>query len=189
MARIWVHKEGEGPTSYPIGDGLILGRGIHCDLVLDDETVSTDHAELTRHGTSYLITDLGSSNGTVLNGRLIDRPTRLSSGAMVDIGPFRLEMDLPKAVQTKPRKAFTVDLNDEERAVARVLVAQYRQRETFAARPATRREIAEALHLSESSVKRRLDSLARKLGLWGESRGDRTQMIADCVLAQGLDQA
>ncbi|HEY5708275.1 MAG TPA: FHA domain-containing protein [Solirubrobacterales bacterium] len=188
MARIWVHKQGEGPVSHPLDDGLIVGRGDHCGLVLDDETVSTDHAQLTRHGTSYLIADLGSRNGTVVNGRLIDKPTRLSPGAVVQVGPFRLELDLPKVIQTKPRRAITVDLTDEERAVARVLVAPYRRGETLAARPATRREIAEELHLSESSVRRRLDSLARKLELTGEARGDRTQMIADRILGEGLDQ-
>ena len=189
MARIWVHKEGAGPTAQPIGEALLIGRGEHCDLVLDDETVSTDHAELTKRGTSYLITDLGSRNGTVLNGRVIDRPTRLSSGDIVQIGPFRLELDLPKSVPTRARAAVAVALTDDERAVARVLVARYREGDTFAGRPATRREIAEQLHLSESSVKRRLESLASKLELTDEPRGDRTRMIADRVIALGLDQA
>lgn len=188
MARIWVHKEGEGPTSHPVDDGLILGRGDHCGLVLDDETVSTDHAELSRRGTIYLLTDLGSRNGTVVNGRVIDRQLRLSSGDVVEIGPFRLELDLPKVIQTRPREAITVELTADERAVARALVAPYRQDETFAARPATRREIAEELHLSESSVKRRLESLALKLGLADEPRGDRTRMIASRVIEHGLDR-
>ena len=189
MARILVHKEGGGPTSKAIGDGLIVGRGGHCDLVLDDDTVSTDHAELTRRGTSYLIADLGSRNGTVVNGRVIDRQTRLSSGDVVGIGPFRLELELPKVVPTRARPAIGVALSDEERAVARALVRPYREGDTFAGRPATRSEIAEQLHLSESSVGRRLDSLAHKLELTDEPRGDRTRMIADRVLALGLDQA
>lgn len=181
--------EGQGPVSHSIDDGLIVGRGDHCGLVLDDDTVSTDHAELTRRGASYLIVDLGSKNGTTVNGRVIDKPTRLSSRDIVQIGPFRLELDLPKAIGTKPRQAIAVELTEEERAVARVLVAPYRQGETFAGRPATRREIAEQLHLSESSVKRRLESLARKLDLAGEPRGDRSRMVADRVIALGLDQA
>jgi pSer/pThr/pTyr-binding forkhead associated (FHA) protein len=189
VARIWVHQEGVGPTSHPIGDGLIIGRGDHCGLVLDDDTVSTDHAELTRRGASYLIADLGSRNGTILNGRLIDRATRLSSGDVVQIGPFRLELDLPKVQRTRPREAIAVKLSDDERAVARALVAPYRQGDTFAGRPATRREIAEQLHLSESTVKRRLEALAHKLDLTGEPRGDRTRMVADRVIALGLDQA
>jgi pSer/pThr/pTyr-binding forkhead associated (FHA) protein len=188
VTRIWVHKESERPVSHPIDDGLIIGRGESCGLVLDDETVSTDHAELTRHGSRYLIADLGSLNGTIVNGRKIDRPIRLNARDVVQIGPFRLEVDLPKAKSTRLRPALTVELSDDERAVARALVAPYRQGDTLAGRPATRREIAEQLHLSESSVKRRLDSLAGKLQLREEPRGDRMRMIADRVMALGLDQ-
>lgn len=189
MARIWIHKEGTGPTSRPIGDGLIIGRGDHCGLVLDDETVSTDHAELSRRGSSYLIADLGSRNGTVVNGRSIDRLLRLSAGDVVQIGPFRLELDLPRTVPTRPRETIAFELSDEERALARALVAHYRQQGTFAGRPATRREIAEQLHLSESSIKRRLEALARKLRVGDAAPGDRTRAIADRVIELGLDQS
>ncbi len=174
--------------SHPVDGDLIIGRGEGCGLVLDDETVSTDHAELSRRGSRYLITDLGSLNGTVVNGLKIDRPTPLNARDAIQIGPFRLEVDLPKARSTRLRPAATVELTDDERAVARALVAPYRQGDTLAGRPATRREIAEQLHLSESSVKRRLDSLAHKLQLREEPRGDRTRMIADRVMAWGLDQ-
>jgi pSer/pThr/pTyr-binding forkhead associated (FHA) protein len=188
VARIWVHGENEGPTSYPIGDGLIIGRGDHCDLVLDDETVSWDHAEIIRRGASFLVADLGSRNGTVLNGRVIDRATRLSARDVIQIGPFRLELDLPRVARTKAQEAVSVSLTEDERAVARALVEPYRRKGTFAARPATRREIAGQLHISESSVRRRVESLARKLGLENEPPGDRSRMVADRVIALGLDR-
>ncbi len=188
MARIWVHRIGVGPTAQSLGDGLLIGRGDHCDLILDDETVSTDHAEVRRRGTSYLITDLGGRNGTVLNGRQIDGATRLSPGDVVQIGPFRLELDLPKVKRTQPRQALTVELTADEQAIARVLVARYREENTFAPRPATQREIAERLHLSESTVKRCLKAMAAKLELIDEPPRDRTRMVADRVIALGLDR-
>lgn len=188
MARIWVHSEGGGPRSEEIGDGLLIGRGSHCDLVLDDETVSTDHAELTRRGASYLIADLGSKNGTIVNGRRIEKQTRLASRDIITISPFRLELDLPEVIKTTPRESITVELGDDERAVAQALVAPYRTVGTLAGRPATRREIAEALHLSDSTVKRRLESLALKLEVVDQPRGDRMRMIADRVMALGLDR-
>ena len=189
-ARIWIDKgeDGAGPRSVPLGERVVLGRGDHCDLVLDDETVSWDHAELSRHGASYMVADLGSTNGTIVNGRVIERPTRLGGGDVLQIGPFRLEADLPRVEQTKARSAISVELSDDERAVARALVAPYRQGGTFAGRPATRREIAEQLHISESSVKRRLESIATKLGLAGEPGSDRARLVADRVIASGLDQ-
>lgn len=188
MARIWVYKGNEPPLSHPIDDGLIIGRGESCGLVLDDETVSTDHAEVTRRGSRYLISDLGSMNGTVVNGRRIDRPTPLSARDVVQVGPFRLEVDLPKARSTRLRPAATIELTEEERAVARALVAPYREGDTFAARPATRREIAAQLHVSESTVKRRLDSIAHKLRLPETAPGDRMRAISDRVIGLGLDQ-
>ena len=188
MGRILVHQRGKGPTSHAIGDGLLIGRGDHCDLVLDDETVSIDHAELSRRGASYLLNDLSSRNGTFLNGRPLERPTRLSPGDVAQIGSFRLEFELPKGIATKPRPGVGIALTEEERSVARALVADYRHGGTFAGRPATRREIAERLHLSESTVRRRLDTIAQKLGLAHEPRGERTRKIADRVIALGLDR-
>jgi pSer/pThr/pTyr-binding forkhead associated (FHA) protein len=187
-AKIWVHRTGVGPRSKPIGDSLLIGRGDHCDLVLDDETVSNDHLEVTRRGSTYLVADLGSSNGTLLNGRALDKPMRLNPGDVLQVGPFRLEADLPKTVRTRPRKAIAVDLTEEEREIAGALVALYREEETFAARPATKKEIAERLHISESTAQRRLRSLARKLEVHDAPRGDRARQIADRVIALGLDQ-
>ncbi len=187
--KIWVHKPGGGPRSKPIGDALLIGRGDHCDLVLDDDTVSNDHLEVTCRGSTYLVADLGSRNGTLLNGSVLDKPTRLSPGDVLQVGPFRLEADLPKTVRTRPRKAIPVSLTEEEREVARALVALYREEDTFAARPATKREIAERLHVSESTAQRRLRNLAGKLGVSDAPRGDRARQIADRVIALGLDQS
>ena len=186
--KVWVHRSGVGPRSKPIGETLLIGRGDHCDLVLDDETVSNDHLEVARRGTTYLVVDLGSSNGTLLNGRALDKPMRLNPGDVLQVGPFRLEADLPKTVRTRPRKAIPVDLSEEEREVARALVALYREEGTFAARPATKKEIAERLHVSESTAQRRLRSLAGKLGITEAPRGERARRIADRVIALGLDQ-
>jgi pSer/pThr/pTyr-binding forkhead associated (FHA) protein len=187
-AKIWVHGQGSGPSSRRIGGRLLIGRGEHCDLVLDDDTVSSDHAEVIRRGASFLAEDLCSRNGTLLNGRALDRPTRLSPGDVLQIGPFRLEADLPKTVRTRPQKTIVVDLTDEERDFARALVAHYREEDTFAARPATRKEIAERLHVSESTVRRRLATLAAKLEVADAPQGERSRLIADRVIALGLDQ-
>jgi hypothetical protein len=50
---------------------VVLGRGRHCDLVVSDATVSRTHAELRHDGARWLLCDLGSRNGTRVNGMLV----------------------------------------------------------------------------------------------------------------------
>ncbi|MFI6597977.1 FHA domain-containing protein [Nonomuraea sp. NPDC050536] len=65
----------------------VVGRGSACDLVLSDLTVSRVHAELRREEEgSWLLVDLGSLNGTRLNGWRLVGPARVRSGDEVSFG-------------------------------------------------------------------------------------------------------
>jgi pSer/pThr/pTyr-binding forkhead associated (FHA) protein len=66
-----------------------LGRHPDCDVVLDAVTVSPRHAELRRHGADVVLVDVGSFNGTYVNGVLSDVAV-LADGDEVQIGKFRL---------------------------------------------------------------------------------------------------
>ncbi|MFO0896439.1 MAG: ATP-binding protein [Pirellulales bacterium] len=63
-----------------------LGRDGSSDLQVNDTEVSRRHAQLRRDGGHYLLSDLGSSNGTYLNGRRIEDEQPLASGDQVQIG-------------------------------------------------------------------------------------------------------
>jgi pSer/pThr/pTyr-binding forkhead associated (FHA) protein len=65
--------------------GVVIGRSRECDLRVADGNASRRHAEVTRDGEAYIIVDLGSTNGTELNGRRITRET-LSDGDRITIG-------------------------------------------------------------------------------------------------------
>ena len=76
------------------GDSLFIGRQEDAALYLDSLAVSRQHARLVCHGGEYFIEDIGSSNGTFVNGRRISRPTPLTefplyakAGAVI---PFNL---------------------------------------------------------------------------------------------------
>ncbi|HUA49814.1 MAG TPA: DUF3662 and FHA domain-containing protein [Solirubrobacteraceae bacterium] len=67
-------------------EGATLGRGRQCDVVLNDPNVSRKHAEIRPRGGSWVVTDLGSTNGSQLNGRRIDGPEVLRPGDELELG-------------------------------------------------------------------------------------------------------
>ena len=80
-------------TRIGVGDEPItFGRAVDCDVVLNDPTVSKRHAELRREGTDVLIVDLGSTNGTRVNGTGV-RQRVLADGDEVRIGATVLNFE------------------------------------------------------------------------------------------------
>lgn len=72
-----------------------LGRAVGNDVVLVDDRVSRRHATIHSQGEGeFWLVDLGSRNGTYLNGRRVSQPTRLRDGDRVQIGPFALAFRL-----------------------------------------------------------------------------------------------
>jgi pSer/pThr/pTyr-binding forkhead associated (FHA) protein len=64
-----------------------IGRSSRNDVVIDDDEVSRSHALIQRQGPAeYWLVDLGSSNGTKLNGRVVVQPSRLVHGDLIRIG-------------------------------------------------------------------------------------------------------
>lgn len=169
-------------------DRFLIGRGDHCDLQIDEETVSWDHLEIVCRGMSFFAVDLNSRNGTLLNGGRLIEERKLANSDVLLVGSHRLELDLPRRTGTVPGDGLDIALEGDELAVARALVAPLRQANSFAGRPATRAEIAKALHISESSVKRRIDSLSVKLGVPSDAKRERPRLVADRVIALGLDR-
>src|SRR3954470_16022802 len=77
-----------GAHEWPLSEKgrWVLGRGSRCDLVLaGDDAVSRRHAEVAVRAGECLIRDLGSCNGTLLNGEFVDR-ARLRRGDVLVIG-------------------------------------------------------------------------------------------------------
>ena len=70
------------------GEPLIIGRK-RGDLLLDDALVSSTHAQILPRDDSWVIQDLGSTNGTLVDGRLV-REATLRPGAEISIGNTRM---------------------------------------------------------------------------------------------------
>jgi pSer/pThr/pTyr-binding forkhead associated (FHA) protein len=190
-ARIWVTGKGGEPRSVAVGERTAVGRDPGADVCIDDEAVSWHHLEIETRGGVLMATDLDSRNGTALNGEPLDRPRRLRDGDVLTVGDYRLEISDPvlgREGATVAASEPSVALDEEERATAAALVAPYRSEGAFAGRPATRAELAEALHVSERTAQRRLDALAAKLDVPGDAGRERPRLIAARVIELGLDR-
>ncbi len=191
-ARLWLSSGGEAPRSLPlVGERTVVGRSPEADITLEDDAVSWNHLEIERRGDVLMATDLDSRNGTALNGEPLDKPRRLRDGDTLIIGDCRLEVSTGAATPVGATVASTepgVALSEEERATAAALVAPYRNEGAFAGRPATRAEIAADLNVSERTAQRRLDALAAKLNVPGESGRERPRLVAARVIELGLDR-
>jgi len=77
-----------GPT------GVTLGRSRQCDIVLQDPNVSRQHAEVRPRGGSWVLNDLGSTNGSLINGRRIDGPEVLKPGDEIEIGTSAIKFEV-----------------------------------------------------------------------------------------------
>jgi pSer/pThr/pTyr-binding forkhead associated (FHA) protein len=83
-------REGE---TIPLGEELTVGRGGGCGIVLaDDQFVSTVHARVFKRGDEVFVEDLGSRNGTFVNGHPVDGTTRLRRGDRVQFGQTVAEL-------------------------------------------------------------------------------------------------
>ncbi len=102
-----------GPTpgaTYPLeGDQLTIGRDSSNGVAINDAEISRKHARLTFQGGKYVIEDLGSTNGTFINGQRLAGPFVLKSGDVVSFGEqIVLMYDVmsgdPGATMASPRR-------------------------------------------------------------------------------------
>ena len=86
-----------------------IGRAEYCDLVIPDDSVSSQHAKLTRREGVWVLTDLGSTNGTLVDGERVEGDIPLAPGAFVRFGDVQLvfeptdddaDINAPKATRT-----------------------------------------------------------------------------------------
>lgn len=109
------------PTSdreYPLsGPRHLLGRGPDCDIRLTDPLISSRHAVIARDGDHFVIEDLRSRNGTLVNGTPVAGPVRLRPGDKVQLAGYSLVLVAPDSAPF----ALTETPTEAEPAVVRSL--------------------------------------------------------------------
>lgn len=80
-------------TAYGLEAVSSLGRDVNNDVVVDDAFVSTRHALLTYRGRAWYVEDMGSTNGTFLNGQRIEQTTPCGYGDVIQVGQIRFRLE------------------------------------------------------------------------------------------------
>ncbi len=90
---------GEPPAGSAFGLDAItsLGRDVNNSIVVEDEFVSASHAALTYRGRAWYVEDLGSTNGTFVNGSQVDGLAPVAFGDEIQIGQARLRLERARA--------------------------------------------------------------------------------------------
>ena len=71
----------------------VIGRLANCRIIISDTNTSRQHAQITRSGSGFAINDLGSTNGTFVNGERVLGDRRLADGDIVTVGAVSLRFE------------------------------------------------------------------------------------------------
>lgn len=184
MTYLEVHETGT-VRLIPLDDTtLAIGRAPSNALTIDSKRVSRLHAVLERFPPGWSIRDLGSTNGTTVNGSRLRQARHLRDGDRIEIGPakllFRSADDSQTKTVTDPAPA-PPSLTRRERDVLTALCAPYVVGGAAFPEPPTVRELAARLGLSDSGVKKHLTNLYDKFGLRTNDERRRHHLAAEAV--------
>ncbi len=94
-----VSSEVEEPSAgsvFPLDAVGTLGRDVNNTIVVDDPFVSAEHAVLSFRGRAWYVEDLGSTNGTFLNGQHVDGLAAVTFGDELQVGQVRFRLERPR---------------------------------------------------------------------------------------------
>src|SRR5947209_7222158 len=104
---------------FPRGD-YFIGRGPECHIRPDSDWVSRQHCLLRVTGDAVFIRDLGSRNGTLVNGLLVETEQRLMSGDQVQVGPLVFEVHMEGQLAAAPPVGGTTTVNQHADETAEI---------------------------------------------------------------------
>lgn len=89
---LFVKSEAQQGLEVEVNDVTVLGRSDESDVVLDDPYASDFHMRLVSQDNEMVLHDLGSTNGTYVNGRRVNVPTSLRRGDTIQVGKTVMEV-------------------------------------------------------------------------------------------------
>ena len=167
-------------------DRTTVGKAPENDISLaEDSTASHLHAMLERFPAGWCVSDLGSSNGTWVNGERIWSSRRLRDGDEIRLGQSRLIFREPLSVDGTKTEVEDAPptLTTRERDVLLALCRPLLDRDMFT-EPASTRSIADELVITQAAVKQHLANLYDKFGI-PPSDSNRRAGLANDALRRG----
>jgi len=186
MTQAYVEVRGRSlPELFPLqAVRTTVGRAQQNAIVLSDVTVSELHAVIESYGVSFSVRDLGSSNGTFVNGQRLASERRLRTGDEICVGEtrllFREQRDGVSSVHATAASDGPPDLTQREHDVLVALCRPMLDGATFA-QPASIARLASELVVSTSAVKFHLANLYDKFGLHDAGESRRVRLANDAV--------
>jgi hypothetical protein len=100
VATLVVRQGAQAGMSFPLaGNQIVIGREEGVDVILQDAESSRRHSRITWQGSQFIIEDMGSTNGTFVNGVQITSPQLLNSGDSIGIGQTALVFQVTGGAQ------------------------------------------------------------------------------------------
>jgi len=87
-----VRSDSQSGLDFSVTDAVVLGRSSEADILLEDPYASEFHLRLNNREGRLVLTDLGSTNGTYVNGRRATTPVDLNRGDAVQVGKTVMEV-------------------------------------------------------------------------------------------------
>lgn len=89
---VFVRSETQSGLRFSVKEGVVLGRSDDADILIDDPYASDLHLRFGMQEGSMVVHDLGSTNGTYVNGRRVTSPVGLNRGDAVQVGKTIMEV-------------------------------------------------------------------------------------------------
>lgn len=89
---LFVRSENQQGDEFEVSDVMVMGRSEETDVVIGDPYASDFHLRLVAQEDGLMLHDLGSTNGTYVNGRRVSAPTQLRHGDTIQVGKTVMEV-------------------------------------------------------------------------------------------------
>ncbi len=165
MQIIIYHQTGR--QTFPLANGICwtVGRLPHNAISIADIYISRHHATIIKVDTEIYFADLGSRNGSFINGRRVIMPTALQNGDRLRLGNTEMELVIPPCRRKLPTQ------NDETAPMIHPILTPSEERVFWqVVQGFTNKEIGRRLQISPRTVQTHLSSIMTKLTLENRSQ-------------------